>query len=73
MKITVERLTAGFYTVKLNGRIAGVDTNKAKLTEFIENDEVEACERFGETPLPSGPAFSLKTVHEIDDIEEAAA
>jgi hypothetical protein len=44
-----------------------------QITELIENDEVEACEIFGETPLPSGPAFSLKTVHEIDDIEEAAA
>jgi hypothetical protein len=36
MKITVERLTARFYTVKLNGRIVGVDTNKAELKKTAQ-------------------------------------
>ncbi len=44
-----------------------------QIAEFIEDDEVLAAKLIGHVPLASGSAFSLKSVDQIDDIEEPAS
>ena len=44
-----------------------------QVAEFIEDDEVLSVEIIGQPPLASGPALGLKSVDQIDDVEEPAA
>ena len=44
-----------------------------QIAEFIEDDEVEACEIIGEPSLAAGPSFGLEPVDQIDGVEEPAA
>ncbi|MEA2925319.1 MAG: hypothetical protein QOD25_2441 [Alphaproteobacteria bacterium] len=43
-----------------------------QVTEFIEDDEVDAREIVGEATGAAGPSFCLKPVDEIDGVEEPA-
>ncbi len=43
---------------------------KGQVAKFVEDDEVLAAEIIGQTALPSGSAFGLELVDQIDDIEE---
>jgi hypothetical protein len=43
------------------------------LAEFVEDEEVEAHQMLGEAAGTPGPGFGLELVHQIDDVEEAAA
>ena len=44
---------------------------EGEIAEFVENDEVEAREIIGEPSLAARPALGLKSVDEIDGVEEA--
>ena len=43
---------------------------EGQIAEFVEDDEVEAREIIGESPLATGAALSLELVDEIDGGEE---
>jgi hypothetical protein len=45
---------------------------KGQVAKFVEDDEALAAEVVGQTALPSGSAFGLELVDQIDDIEEPA-
>ena len=44
-----------------------------EITEFVEDDEVEAGKIVGDAALPTGAGLSLELVDEIDGGEEASA
>ncbi len=44
-----------------------------QIAEFVEHDEVLAAQIVGQAPRPSGSALGLKSVDQIDDIEESAS
>ena len=44
-----------------------------QIAEFVEHDEILAAQIVSQAPRPSGAALGLKSVDQIDDIEEAAA
>src|ERR1700737_581118 len=46
--------------------------SEGQVAEFVENDEVHACEIFGEPPPPAGAGFALQPIDEVDDGVEAA-
>ena len=46
---------------------------EGEIAEFIEDDEVEACEVVGDAARASGAAFGLELVDEVDGCEEATA
>ena len=46
---------------------------KGQIAEFVEDDEVHACEIIGHAALAAGAGFGLELVDEIDDVEEAAS
>src|SRR6187402_3269324 len=46
---------------------------EGEIAELVEHDEVHAREVVGDAALASGAAFSLETVHQVDDVEEAAS
>src|SRR5271170_4347878 len=46
--------------------------SERQISEFVENDEVEAREIIGEAPLATGPSFGLKPVDQINRVEEPA-
>lgn len=45
---------------------------EGQISEFVEDDEVEAGQVVGEAALPSDAVLGLEVVDEIDDVEEAA-
>ena len=44
-----------------------------QVAEFVEDDEVLPAKIVGQPPLAPGPALGLKSVDQIDDIEEPAS
>ena len=43
-----------------------------QVTEFVEDDEVQAGEMIGDAALAAGAGLGLELVDEVDDVEEAA-
>ena len=43
-----------------------------KTTQFIQDQEVEAGDEVGGSPLPFGTSLGVKLIHKIDHVEEPA-
>ena len=47
--------------------------SEGEIAEFVEHDEVEAGQEVGDASLLAGAVLGLKTIDEIDHVEEPVA
>lgn len=59
--------------VKTADQMVAARLREGQVTKLVKDDEIHAAKMICQTALPSGPSFCLEFVHQIDDIEVAAA